>query len=161
MSADPSAGGSPTPVSQTFGYGTPVTLYPNPSSNYTFNRWTIDGADNYTVNPQIIMNQAHTVVCHYVLQSYTVGFGYSDVWGIDMGNCPIIIDGNSGYIATYNTYNTYTLTAGQHTVEFPPSAYYFHVTAIYQDGSTQISSTYTATFTVGGNTNIEASYTVL
>ena len=120
----------------TYNHGTSVTLTANAATGYTFQNWTIDGSTVSDASTTITMDQDHTVVANFTLNTYTVQVSASP--------------SNGGTVSGGGTFNhgtSPTVTATEAT------GYHF---VNWTEGGNPVSTN--ASYTI---TNISASHTLV
>ena len=103
----------------TFDYGTQVQITPEPSDNYVFDHWTLDGVD-YISNPFTItmLRGQYEIEAHFRYSGpplHWIYIGSFDTWDIPVSTA-VYIDGNFvGYAAGFEG-GAFQVTEGYHSI---------------------------------------------
>jgi len=141
--SNPAGGGTPSASPNPAAVGQTVTLSANPGSCYNFSSWTAPAGVTITNNQFVMPAQNVTATANYVIKTYTIAVNITKT-----GNSPNTPGTVSG-AGTYNCGSSATLVA------IPSTGFSF---AGWYEGTTQVSTNTTYSFTVSGNRTLEARF---
>ena len=143
--ANPTVGGNPTVSPNPAAYKTTVTLSANPNICYNFSGWTSPDI-TITGNTFIMPAKNVSITANYTIKQYQITVNITKT-----GNSPNTPGTVSG-AGTYNCGSSATLVATPATG--------FSFTGWYE-GTTQVSTSATYTFTVSGNRTLQARFSAI
>lgn len=131
----------PAPGSYQYDEGTTVSVQANPSSNYVFDHWVLDGQIRYENPITVTMSNDHNLQAYFAkLVNLSIRVPQAPPEGVQ-----VWIDGNT-YIAYASTPASVIVKEGQHTIqversflkeEWMPGYYYIYTFDHWSDGSEQ------------------------